>query len=218
MLSVSNLALQLGTFALEKIDLDVATGECVALMGRTGSGKTSLLEAICGLRKIDTGSIEVAGIDVTTAAPGARGIGLVPQDTVLFSSMTVRDHFELGPKLQKWSRDAIRQRSDELGEQLGVSHLLDRKPAGLSGGEGKRVSIGRAIATKPKLLCLDEAFVGLDDETHEEILDLIRELQEPGDVSILLITHRMGEASALASRMVRLRDGALTDEALPPLP
>jgi len=202
MLQVDGLVAEAGTFRIGPIGFEIPESGCVAIMGRTGSGKTTLLESICGLRRIESGRVLLDGIDITNREPGRREIGFVPQDVALFRSMSVREHLEFGPRLQNWKRTAIRDRVTELAEQLQIVDLLDRKPRGLSGGESKRVALGRAIASRPKLLCLDECLSGLDDDTHTQILDLLRDLVTSRGLATLHITHRRSEAEALAGSQI----------------
>ena len=204
MLDIRNLCLRAGDFRLVDFNLEVATGECVALMGPSGCGKTTLLEAICGLRPVSAGSIRLDGEDITCLVPGARGIALVPQDMALFPTMTVAEQLAFGPKLQRWPADEIRERVEALAEVLGIVPLLDRKPPGLSGGESRRVALGRALALRPRLLCLDEALTGLDEKLHGEILTVIRELIDRENVTALHVTHSSAEAAAIGDRIVQM--------------
>lgn len=198
MLELRHLTVRAGGFELVKVSLTVATGSYGVLMGKTGCGKTTLMEAICGLKKVTEGSILLNGEDVTQWRPGERGIGFVPQDTVLFSNMTVRRHLAFGPEIQGWDRDEIGERVEALARALGIEHLLERRPQGLSGGESKRVALGRALAARPKVLCLDEPFSALDEETNGEICDLLKELQRTQRITTLHITHGSAEAERLA--------------------
>jgi len=165
MIKLSNVCIHSGAFKLSEISMGIAKGECAALLGKSGSGKTTIMEAICGLRDVRSGVIEVAGEDVTYRKPAARNVGLVPQDNVLFETMSVREHLAYGLVLRKRKKLEIEARVAELAGLLQIEYLLDRRPRGLSGGEAKRVAIGRAMSSSPKLLCLDESFTGLDTET-----------------------------------------------------
>lgn len=205
MLEVRNLSMKVGAFELRDFSVEVAAGECVALMGPSGCGKTTVLEAICGLREGGvTSEIKLDGVEVTGLAPGERGIGLVPQDVMLFPKMSVRENLEFGPKLQRWSGSAIRARVEELAEGLGLEALLDRSPKGLSGGEARRVALGRALAAKPRLLCLDEALSGLDEKTHAGVMQVVRAMIEKEGVAALHVTHSRSEADAMAKRVVEM--------------
>jgi len=204
MLSVRQLTVLAGSFSLENISFEMETGSCVSLMGSSGSGKTTLMEALCGLRHISSGSIHLGGRDITHLRPGERGIALVPQDNVLFPHLTVREHLAFGPQIQGWKKSNILEQSDTLAEQLGITNLLDRTPENLSGGEAKRVALGRALAIQPALLCLDEALTGLDDTTHAEILDLLKNTISTLQLTTLHITHNRAEANELAETIIEL--------------
>ncbi|MFC4990802.1 ABC transporter ATP-binding protein [Rubritalea tangerina] len=191
---------------MNDVNFEVANGACVALMGTSGSGKTTLMEAICGLRQVTQGSITLDQINITYLRPGERQVALVPQDNVLFPHLTVRQHLSFGPEIQRWSTTDIAKRVETLANELGISHLLDRKPTMLSGGESKRVALGRALATRPKLLCLDEALTGLDDSTHSEILELLQHTISSEQITTLHITHSLREAQELAQEVIHISE------------
>jgi len=175
-------------------------------MGASGCGKTTIMEALCGLRRITDGTIHLDSRDITHLRPGERGIALVPQDNVLFPHLTVREHLAFGPSIQGWPKKEINQRTEELAEQLGITPLLHRTPTGLSGGEAKRIALGRALATRPSLLCLDEALTGLDDDTYREILDLLKKTIAETTLTTLHITHNQTEASQLADTIIKVSE------------
>ena len=204
MICIDNISVRAGEFSLSGVSFEIAGGECLALMGKSGSGKTTIMEAICGLREVVAGRVVIGGEDVTMAAPRDRMVGLVPQDNVLFTTMTVREHLAYGPVLRKWDRVDIDARVAEVAEDLGISDLLDRLPRGLSGGEAKRVAIGRAISVKPALLCLDESFTGLDDETLIEVMGVVKVTIQREGISTLLITHQRREAELLGDGVYSL--------------
>lgn len=213
MIAVDNLTIRVGTFALERLSFAIQTGEYAVLMGKTGSGKTTLLEALCGLKPVYSGAIRLDGQDVSRLRPGKRAIGYVPQDLALFQTMTVREHFAFALIIRKQSRGEIEKRVGDLAELLGVARLLDRRPAGLSGGEAQRVALGRALAFPPRILLLDEPLSALDDATREEMYALLRLIQKQTGVTTLHITHSMREAEALADRLLVLRDGQVVESA-----
>ncbi len=207
MIRLENLTVRAGAFQLEQVELEVPSGSYGVLMGRTGSGKTTLLEAICGLRSVVHGSIYLMGEEVTRWKPARRGIGYVPQDRALFQTMTVREHLAFALTIRRWDRVAIAERVKELAELLGLRSLLDRRPQGLSGGEAQRVSLGRALACRPGILCLDEPLSALDDETREEMHALLRSVRECTGVTTLHVTHHLSDAQKLADRILLLRNG-----------
>ena len=186
MIQLQGVALRQGDFFLRGIDLEVPSGEYAVLMGRTGSGKTTLLEAIAGLVPPTEGMVLLMGRDVTRLPPAARGIGYVPQDAALFPNLTVEEHLEFGPRFQGWSRPDRRRRIGELASELGLADLLTRTPRGLSGGERQRVALGRAIASRPEVLLLDEPLSALDEQTRAEACDLLETVAR--DLTCLLYT------------------------------
>lgn len=207
MILTEDLSVQAGSFRLEGVSLEVPAGRYGVLMGKTGSGKTTLLEAIAGLKHISAGRIVLGDVDVTDLKPAERNVGLVPQDGALFTTMTVRDHLAFALVIRGVDRDAIRQRVDGLAELLEIAHLLDRYPAGLSGGEQQRVSLGRALSFRPSTLCLDEPLAALDDDTRDQIIELLKRVQQETGVTALHITHNSREADRLADVLFELVDG-----------
>ncbi len=209
MISLNQISVHQGGFSLRNITLDVPGGAYGVLMGRTGSGKTTILEAICGLRPIAAGSVRLMGRDVTGLKPAARGVGYVPQDMALFSTLTVRDHLAFSLVVRRWGRAAVEARVEQMAELLGISHLLDRKPHGLSGGESQRVALGRALAAQPEVLLLDEPLSALDEDTRGEMHALLRAIRLQGPLTVLHVTHNRAEAESLADRLFEIRDGSI---------
>jgi ABC-type sugar transport system ATPase subunit len=207
MIQIVDLHVHIGDFRLAGISLEVPTGEYAVLMGKTGSGKTTVLECLCGLRSAESGRILLGGKDVTERRPAERDIGYVPQDGALFTTMTVRQHLEFPLSIRKWKRHAIDRRTAELAELLGIEHLLGRRPQGLSGGESQRVALGRALAFHPSTLVLDEPLSALDDDSREQMYGLLKQVQQHFSVTALHITHSRVEASRLCDRLLVLQDG-----------
>ncbi len=215
MIALSGVTIHQGAFSLCGVSFDVAAGQYAVLMGKTGSGKTTLLEAICGLRRIAQGRIFLMGREVTRLRPAARGVGYVPQDGGMFSRLTVREHLGFALAIRRWPRHAIQRRVDELAERLGLGHLLDRRPYGLSGGEVQRVALGRALAMRPGVLLLDEPLSALDEDTRAEMHDLLRAVQREHRVTVLHVTHNLSEACRLADLVLELRNGRVQPAATP---
>jgi molybdate/tungstate transport system ATP-binding protein len=207
MIALEHLTVRVGRFALEDIGFEVPTGQYAVLMGRTGAGKTTLLEALCGLKRQTSGTIQLNDRDVTRLKPAERGIGYVPQDRALFQTMTVREHLAFALEIRKADRDAIRQRVAELSRLLGLEHLLERRPHGLSGGEAQRVALGRALSARPGVLCLDEPLNALDEETRQEMCELLGQVRRSTGVTILHVTHNLEEAEQLADIILLLQNG-----------
>jgi ABC-type sugar transport system ATPase subunit len=207
MIAVDHLTVRVGAFALEDVGFDVPTGQYAVLMGRTGAGKTTLLEVLCGLKAVTRGTVRLNGRDVTRLKPAERGIGYVPQDRALFQTMTVREHLAFALTIRKADRQVIQQSVADLSRLLGIEHLLERRPSGLSGGEAQRVALGRALSARPGVLCLDEPLSALDDETRREMYELLEHVQRSTSVTILHVTHNREEAEQLADRIFLLRNG-----------
>ena len=180
-------------------------------MGPTGQGKTTILEAICGLRNVIGGKVLIYDQDVTKFQPGDRGIGYVPQDLALFPTMTVQQNLEFALKLRKWSPADIVKRVEELSGELSIRHLLKRTIKALSGGESQRVALGRALSFRPSVLLLDEPFSALDEVTRAEMHGLLRTVTSTSGVTTLHITHSTQEAEALANRRLVLLGGTLSE-------
>jgi ABC-type sugar transport system ATPase subunit len=204
MIELIDVVIRIGEFSLNKISLRVEDGQYAVLMGKTGSGKTTILEAICGLRRVQSGRIMIDGQDVTRWAPADRNIGYVPQDLALFPSLTVKEHLEFGMRLRRMSSEHIANKTQELANWLEISHLMARKPKGLSGGESQRVALGRAIAFGPALLLLDEPLSALDAATRVTVQGLLREVNKRTGISVLHVTHNQEEADSLADTCIRL--------------
>lgn len=202
------------------VDVEIALGEAriaarfsvgpglTALVGPSGAGKTSVLNMIAGLIRPGRGHIRVggrtlfdadAGVDVPVAL---RRAGYVFQDLRLFPHMPVRSNLLYGyPRMKSVERYAAFER---LTERLGIAHLLDRWPRSLSGGEARRVAIGRALLAEPAFLLLDEPLSSLDAARREEIMLLIEHLRDGAGLPILMVTHDRGEAERLAGQIVTL--------------
>ena len=206
MISIQDLSLKAGAFTVNNVFLALKAGEYGVLMGRTGSGKTTILEAIAGLKPTVSGSIRLLDQDVTQLKPADRGVGYVPQDRALFPTMTVREHLAFALKLRKKPAKDIRKRVDELAELLGIEKLLHRKPHGLSGGESQRVALGRALSFYPKILLLDEPLSALDESTRGGMCGLLKRVQHETGVTTLHVTHSLAEAKALADRLFVLKE------------
>lgn len=206
---VEDLCLKAGGFRLDHLAFAIPSGHYAVLMGRTGCGKTTMLEAICGLRHVTRGRILVGDTDITRLHPSRRGIGLVPQDLALFDPMNVREHLAFALRIRKWSPSNIHARVHELAGQLGLGALLERLPRALSGGERQRVALGRALSFRPAVLCLDEPFSALDEETHADMCQLLGDIKQRHEVTVLHITHRQKEARLLADTVLQLEAGRL---------
>ena len=214
-ITVQNLSHSWDHFSLKNINLSVAEGSYFVLLGPTGSGKTLLLEAIAGAYRPTEGRVIVCGEDVSTLPPEKRGISYAPQNYLLFDNMTVRKNVEFGlhakgvPEQERWSR------AKHLLDLLGLSHLVNRFPRNLSGGEKQRVSLARALAVEPRAVLLDEPLSAVDAETKSSILDYLRRVHKETGVTAIHVTHDQLEAASVAERIGVMRNGSLVQVGAP---
>jgi ABC-type sugar transport system ATPase subunit len=209
---IEKLTAHSGQFTLKDASFVVPTGTYGMLMGRTGSGKTTILEAIAGLKHVTGGRILLGDRDVTGLKPAERNIGYVPQDGALFSTMSVREHLSFALAIRRVPRPQVEQRVAELAELLEIEDLLHRRPRGLSGGEKQRVAIGRALAFRPSTLLLDEPLSALDDDTRNQLYSLLKHVQEHTGVTTLHVTHHLHDVVRLADKLFRIEDGVVTEQ------
>lgn len=184
-----------------------------AVFGPSGAGKTTLLNLIAGIEKPDSGRIEVNGRTLVDTAKGIavpkhkRRIGLVYQDAQLFPHLTVRQNIAFAEWFAAPVPTAIGR--DSVIDVLGLAHLLDRRPARLSGGEKQRVALARALLSAPELLLLDEPLASLDDARRLEILPLLERIRDEFKIPLIYVTHRSDEVIRLASWAAILREGRI---------
>lgn len=209
MIRFENISWSAGTFALSGVSFTVPQGSYAVLMGRSGSGKTSLLELLCGLRFPSSGAIWIGDREITNLTPGERSIGYVPQDGALFPTMTVRENIGFAPRIRRESGPGSRAAVESLAERLGIAGVLDRKPQHLSGGERQRVALARALAATPTVLVLDEPLSALDEELREDLARLLKEIQRDLKLTTLHVTHHRQEAAQLADHVLRLENGSV---------
>jgi ABC-type sugar transport system ATPase subunit len=214
MIELDRVTIRSGAFELSEANLSVPQGVYAALMGGTGQGKTTLLEAICGLRPITRGRVLLNHVEVTHWKPAERGVGYVPQDLALFPSLTVRGHLEFALRLRHWPQRTMRDRVAELAHVLAIESLLDRRVRGLSGGESQRVALGRALSFHPRVLLLDEPLNALDEATRDRLCDLLRTIQKDTGLTTLHVTHSRSEARQVADRLIILKGGRLEERPL----
>jgi putative ABC transport system ATP-binding protein len=219
-ISASNLTLTLGTGAapveiLRGIDLDIREGEVVALLGPSGSGKSSLMAVLSGLERASGGSLTVAGEDFTAMdedalARARRGrIGIVLQAFHLLPTMTALEN--VATPMELAGANDIRERARSELESVGLGHRLEHYPAQLSGGEQQRVAIARAIAARPRLIFADEPTGNLDVATGHEIIELLFARTQQAGATLLVITHDP-ELAERCDRIVTLADGRIASD------
>jgi putative spermidine/putrescine transport system ATP-binding protein len=198
-----------GVVAVENFDLEVEPGEFVSFLGPSGCGKTTTLRMVAGFEQPTSGSIRLAGKDVTYAKPNERNIGMVFQSYALFPNMTVAENIAFGLRVRKEDGSA---RSDRVGELLELIHLPDKAkayPNELSGGQQQRVALARALAIRPQLLLLDEPLSALDAKIRDDLRAEIRRIQRQLNITTIYVTHDQEEALALSDRVVVMSKGRM---------
>ena len=208
--SLSDLTLAYGdSVAVPNLNLDVREGELIALLGPSGCGKTTTMRAIAGLMPAASGTISIDGRDVTRVPANKRGIGLVFQSYALFPHLSAFENVAFGLRLKKRAKAEIKTRTETGLATVGLSHLADRKPAEMSGGQQQRLALARSLVMEPKVLLLDEPLSNLDARLRLEMRNELQRVQRHTGVTMVFVTHDQSEALALADRIVLMRDGVI---------
>src|SRR5688500_6940294 len=192
---------------VEDFNLTVEAGELLALVGGSGSGKSTILRMVAGLEDVTSGTIRIDQRDVTPLPPRARDVAMVFQDYGLYPHVRVREILSLGLRLRKTERGEIERRVTWAAGMLGLAPLLDRKPKQLSGGQRQRVAMGRAMVREPKVFLFDEPLSNLDAGLRAQMRIEIGSLQRRLNTTTLYVTHDQVEAMTLGDRIVILADG-----------
>jgi sn-glycerol 3-phosphate transport system ATP-binding protein len=215
-LELTGLRKSFGDIAvLRQIDLSLADGEMLVIVGASGCGKSTLLRMIAGLERPTAGQIVLGGRDVTALDPAERDIAMVFQNYALYPHMSVFDNMAYGLRIRGMPRAEIRHRVDEAAGLLGLSNLLTRRPRQLSGGQRQRVAMGRAIVRHPLLFLFDEPLSNLDATLRVQMRAEIRRLQRRLGVTSLFVTHDQVEAMTLGDRLLVLHQGEPAQLATP---
>lgn len=203
--------------AVDNVTFTIKSGEFIALLGTSGSGKSSLLNLIAGLDTPTSGSVAVAGRDLARmsreelARYRRSTVGMVFQAFNLVPAMTVLENVELPMRFAEVPREQRMDRARGSLQRVGLGHRLDHRPSELSGGEQQRASLARALVNSPSLLLADEPTGNLDSRTGTEIMGLIHDIHQEG-TTVLMVTHERPLAERYASRFIFLRDGKLVDD------
>jgi len=219
-IEINNITKRFGAFhALNDINLEVKSGELLALLGPSGCGKTTLLRVIAGLETPDEGRILFHGNDATQTHVRERQVGFVFQHYALFRHMTVFENVAFGlrvrPKSTRPSDAEIKRRVHELLDLVQLDWLADRYPAQLSGGQRQRIALARALAVEPKVLLLDEPFGALDTQVRKELRRWLRRLHDELHVTSVFVTHDQEEALEVADRIVVMNKGTIEQVGTP---
>ncbi|MCR8726429.1 ABC transporter ATP-binding protein [Frigidibacter sp. ROC022] len=215
-ISVRDLVLSFGSVqVLKKLNLEVADGEFIVLLGSSGCGKSTLLNCIAGLLDITDGQIWIKEKNVTWAEPKDRGIGMVFQSYALYPQMTVRGNLSFGLKNQRLPKAEIDKRIARAADVLQIEALLDRKPGALSGGQRQRVAIGRALVRDVDVFLFDEPLSNLDAKLRADLRVELKRLHNQLENTMIYVTHDQVEAMTLADRIAIMRGGQIMQFASP---
>ena len=196
--------------AVDRVSLRVGPGEVVALLGASGSGKSSLLRAVAGLEPLAGGTVEWDGEDITAVPVHKRGFVMMFQDGQLFPHLTVAQNIEFGLRMGSHTRKERAARVGELLEIVDLQGLGSRRIDQLSGGQRQRVALARTLAPRPRLVLLDEPLSSLDAELRSRLAVDVRQVLEASQASWIVVTHDPQEAEVMASRIVTMAAGRLT--------
>jgi sulfate transport system ATP-binding protein len=213
-IEIRNISKRFGNFvALDNINLDIPTGELVALLGPSGCGKTTLLRIIAGMENPDAGDVLFSGAEATHLHARERNVGFVFQHYALFRHMTVFENVAFGlrvkPRKERPGEAEIKRRVMELLGLVQLDWLADRYPSQLSGGQRQRIALARALAVEPKVLLLDEPFGALDTKVRKELRRWLRRLHDEMHISSVFVTHDQEEALEVADRVVVMNHGKI---------
>jgi multiple sugar transport system ATP-binding protein len=207
---IKDLDLNFGSVkVLKQLNLDIAEGEFLVLLGSSGCGKSTLLNCIAGLLDISDGQIFIKGENVTWAEPSDRGIGMVFQSYALYPQMTVRGNLSFGLKNSKVPKAEIAKRVERVAEVLQIEPLLDRKPGALSGGQRQRVAIGRALVRDVDVFLFDEPLSNLDAKLRTDLRVELKRLHQQLKNTMIYVTHDQVEAMTLADRIAIMKGGMI---------
>ena len=212
MIEIESLSRSWKNFSLDNLSLKIESGEYFIILGPTGAGKTLFLELIAGFYSPESGRILIDGKEVTHLPPEKHELVFVYQDYSLFPHMSVKKNIEFGMRMKKIKSQ---EKLLEVAKDIGITHLLDRHPLTLSGGEKQRVALARALVTDPKILLLDEPLSALDPRTKESARELLLSLHKNKKLTVLHITHDQTEARIMADRIAIVMDGKLIQVGTP---
>ncbi len=211
MLKLTDINRKLGDFALADINLEIPEGQYYVLLGRSGAGKTQLLELIAGLEHPDKGKIMLDNEDITRKRIQDRRIGIVFQDYAVFPHMTVFGNIAYPLKARKEDKKTVAEKVLKAAVAMNIKHILERNTEKLSGGELQRVALARTLITSPRLLLLDEPLSSLDASLKDDMKRLLRNLNKAGQ-TIIHVTHDYSDAISLANRVGVIHNGRIIQE------
>jgi sulfate/thiosulfate transport system ATP-binding protein len=215
-IAVENISKCFGSFqAVDCVNLEISPGSLIALLGPSGSGKSSLLRLIAGLETPDEGRIWLAGRDATHHSVRERNIGFVFQNYALFKHLTIRQNIAFGLEIRAVAPANIQTKVTELLDLIQLSDVGDRYPAQLSGGQRQRVALARALAIEPQVLLLDEPFGGVDARVRKDLRAWLRQLHDRSRITTVFVTHDRREAMEIADTIVIMNKGRIEQVGTP---
>lgn len=218
MIEFHNVEKYYGKFhALKNINLTIDSGETVVLIGPSGSGKSTLIRTINGLDPIQSGQLIVNGYDLSDKKTNInkirREVGMVFQHFNLYNNKSVLENIMLAPRIVlKRPEDENRELAMQLLDKVGLASKADNMPAQLSGGQKQRIAIARSLAMKPKCLLFDEPTSALDPEMIDDVLDVMKDIADNSNMTMLVVTHEMSFARAVADRVIFMADGQILED------
>jgi putative spermidine/putrescine transport system ATP-binding protein len=201
--------------AVDRVDLEIETGEFFTLLGPSGSGKTTTLRLIAGFERPDEGRVELSGVDVTGRAPYERDVNTVFQDYALFPHMTVADNVGYGLRVKGVPRRERKRRIDEALELVRLPRVGARKPVQLSGGQRQRIALARSLVNHPRVLLLDEPLGALDLKLRQEMQIELKRIQQDVGLTFVYVTHDQEEALTMSDRLAVFNDGRIEQTGTP---
>ncbi len=210
MIKIENLSKDWKEFKIKDITLEFEDGKYFIILGPSGAGKTMLLELIAGIWLPDSGKIYMDDQDITMFPPEKRGLGFVYQNYMLFPHRTVFENIAFGLKVRKVGKDEITTKVNKMMDLFRISHLADRYPRNISGGEQQRTALARALIIRPKVLLMDEPLSALDRRTRDELMIEFKGMHKKFDVTIIHVTHNFDEALMLADKIAVMREGQIS--------
>ncbi len=201
------------TQVLKDVSFELGDGEIMVLLGPSGAGKSKTLEIVAGIEKPDSGEVIINGMEVSDVPPQKRGVGFVFQDYSLFPHKTVFENIAFGLRMR--NENSVRERVENIAQDMKVDSLLDRYPDQISGGQQQRVALARALVLQPDLLLFDEPLSSLDQRVREQLRKSLKSIQRKHKVTTLYVTHDYVEAIALADKIAILKEGRILQTGTP---
>lgn len=212
---LKDLSFRIGDFSMRDLSLKVRCGEYYVLTGPNGAGKTILVKLIAGLLRPDRGEVWIQGRPVTDLPPWKRNIGYVPQDGLLFPNYTVARNIDFGLRMRHAKAKHRKQEVARIADILEITHLLDRRIEGLSGGEQQKVALARALILNPTLLLLDEPVSAIHEESRDPLCKQLKRIHTQLKITTLHVSHNRDETSLLADRVGIMMNGTLREGGAP---